>query len=1067
MKVGLRPLLLLVALGVMAGAEAGLTEKSPEGAKVTAQRPGGAPGPAFCAAPPAPGKAGFRFASHHGTSRIERPLRQPGEPAARALPDTIDALAIRVDFADHPMDSSKVYFDRVFFFVGQYWNQATYGKLVVRTTVTDSVYRLPQTEAYYGDDELIEERQTLFIRDAILAADLDHNLAAYDAHMCVHAGNGQEADVTGDSPEQLWSSFATLDFLKAFLPDSTAGQGIPTNDLTPGGEPYFVEFALVLPEVESQDYDPRCTPLPCPYVFGMVGVCSHEFGHALGLPDLYDTTPADFADSQGIGVFDIMSHGTWNNAGFVPARPCAWSLFDLGAIDAELITRPGRFELPAVDGSGGSPPRLAAIPLGGDEYFLLENRVQDPNGNGTFDFNDIDGDSLFSFYIDDYQGAEFDYFLFPPGCSTGSGIYIWHIDPSTIAANGPDNTVEGDPAHKGIDLEEADGVQDLDGFPEFICTSFGGAEDIFRAGNRVRFGPETTPGTHSSFDVPTFVAIDSVSAADSVMSFVVSFDRRKAGAWPVVLPGPVGGNHPAVAELTGGAGLEMVVVDTTGGVWVIGGDGDQPLGPGPLGRVGPDASTSPAIGDIDGDAGLEIVVAGADGTIYAWNGDDGSEVLDGDNNPATLGVWARVGRSLRGAIPVLAPISGPGLAVVIGTPIGPSGTGEVIWCQQLGPAVGLARAEVPGAVTAPPLVFAGVEPMILAPVSAQGRTRFFAIHADDQAVVELGLGRPERQGVVRAQVAGDLDGDGFLEVVASDDRGRVDAWTTDVPRDSTSFVLDELRPLFGWPLELRRNATHDLALGDIDEDGRVEVLLSALDGRLLAINFNGTPQLFFPGLIGEPDRPLPQVVPPPLAIDLAGGPLPEIVFAPGDGRAFAIDGQGHAVRGWPLPGPAAKGAVPVIADLDGDGQLDLVVPSDFASGSVLVAYELGVAEGPGSTWPAYRRGPDHRGIFDAEPLNAAPQSFLREVFVYPNPVVGSDATIHFSLGADARVELQILDATGRVVARPQAPDPAAGRTDHEVRWSVREAASGVYLLRLVARSQGQEAIEWRPFAVTR
>jgi hypothetical protein len=363
----------------------------------------------------------------------------------------------------------------------------------------------------------------------------------------------------------------------------------------------------------------------------------------------------------------------------------------------------------------------------------------------------------------------------------------------------------------------------------------------------------------------------------------------------------------------------------------------------------------------------------------------------------------------------------------------------------------------------------GGESLILAAVVDGSRTCFVAVNPRAILPTEP-VCVAEREHAVRSMVAGDLDGDGFYEVVVSDHRGEVQAYGTGVRVAGGSITLDALTPLPGWPFDLGLDAAHDLALADIDQDGRIEVLLSALDGRLYAVNFNGTPQLFFPELVGAPDRPLPDLVPAPLAIDLAGSPLPEVVFAPGDGRAFALDGGGQLLDGWPLPGPAGKGALPVIADIDGDGRLDLVTPSDFEStGSVLVAYDLGVAEGPGSTWPAYRGGPEHRAIFAAPLQSPASQSFLSEVFVYPNPVAGDDATIHFSLGTDgdAEVELEILDAVGRVVARPEAPRPAHGRTDHEVKWDVRGAASGVYLLRLVAKGQGQEIVELRPFAVTR
>jgi M6 family metalloprotease-like protein len=1006
----------------------------------------------------------------------------------------VDVLAVRVDFEDQPMDSTRAYFERAFLFMAQYWNQASFGRLVVRTTVSDSVYRLPETMAYYGYDREFEERQVVFIRDAILAADADFDMSAFDTHITVHAGAGQEADVLGDSPEQLWSVFAPFEVLSAYLPDSTAAQGILTNDRNASGEPYYVRFALVLPEVESQDSVPNSNP-PIPYIFGTLGVYAHEFGHAVGLPDLYDTTPSDFPDSQGLGSFDIMAAGTWNGLGFVPARPSAWCLFDLGYLDAQVVAAPGRVELVAVNAPAGDPrPRLAAIPLGGDEYYLIENRVLDPNRNGRFDFNDSDGDSLFGFWADDYANAEFDFFLpyeldltqtsyFIAGDSTityvhsngvGSGLLIYHVDPSTIAANFVANTVVGNPLHKGVDLEEADGIEDLDDYARSI-DSFGSPNDAFRAGNTIRFAPDTVPSTLSSFGVPSFVTIDSVSAAGDVMSFRVDFDRRKGGSWPAAIAGPVGGNHPVAFDLDPDSaipGLETVVVDTTGGVWIIAADGSMPHGA-PFARIGPDAVTTPAIGDVDGDGAAELVVAAADGTLYAWNG-NGSEVVDGDADPATTGVFARVGRSLQGAVPVLARLGGPVDVVVVGAPADTNGTGEVVWAEllrdELETPVRLGRVELPGDLTAPALVFDTTPPTILAAAVAAERTRFFAIHPDPlggpAAVAELARDRAELQHAVRSMVAGDLDGDGTLEIVASDNHGRIEAYATGLPVAGDG-ELTALRALPGWPFALGLGVAHDLALADMDRDGRLEVLLSAFDGRLYALNFNGTPQLSFPLPMGGPGRLVPRLAPSPLAVDLAGDDLPEILFAPGDGRAFAAGADGRVLDGWPLPGPAGKGALPVVADLEGDGRLDLVVPSEIGTATTLIAYDLGVAEGPGSVWTGYRGGAGHRGIVTAAPLAPAARSFVDEIFVYPNPVDGDAATIHFSLGGDATVEVEILDAMGRVVARPAAGEPLPGRTDHEVIWDVRDAASGVYLVRLAVKGEGADLVETRPFAVTR
>jgi hypothetical protein len=64
---------------------------------------------------------------------------------------------------------------------------------------------------------------------------------------------------------------------------------------------------------------------------------------------------------------------------------------------------------------------------------------------------------------------------------------------------------------------------------------------------------------------------------------------------------------------------------------------------------------APSVGDIDGDGAPEIVVNTLNGVVWAWNA-DGTEVRDGDANPATTGVfykragaefeWSRSGPTL-------------------------------------------------------------------------------------------------------------------------------------------------------------------------------------------------------------------------------------------------------------------------------------------------------------------------------------------------------------------------------------------------------------------------------------
>ncbi|MFQ5512260.1 MAG: M6 family metalloprotease domain-containing protein [Candidatus Krumholzibacteriia bacterium] len=63
-----------------------------------------------------------------------------------------------------------------------------------------------------------------------------------------------------------------------------------------------------------------------------IGVFAHEFGHAFGLPDLYDTNQG----GQGIGHHGLMGSGNWR----LPPNPthmCAWSKVQLGWLSPTVI----------------------------------------------------------------------------------------------------------------------------------------------------------------------------------------------------------------------------------------------------------------------------------------------------------------------------------------------------------------------------------------------------------------------------------------------------------------------------------------------------------------------------------------------------------------------------------------------------------------------------------------------------------------------------------------------------------------------------------------------------------
>src|SRR5205807_742226 len=119
-----------------------------------------------------------------------------------------------------------------------------------------------------------------------------------DAIFLIHAGGGAEAEPNPTKRKNMiWSH-------KWTLPQPFVNQGVKV-------------FAYC---TEPED--------------GRVGVFSHELGHLLGLPDLYDATYR----SHGIGDWCLMAGGSWGGEGNRPARMSCWCLSKLGWIKPKVVT---------------------------------------------------------------------------------------------------------------------------------------------------------------------------------------------------------------------------------------------------------------------------------------------------------------------------------------------------------------------------------------------------------------------------------------------------------------------------------------------------------------------------------------------------------------------------------------------------------------------------------------------------------------------------------------------------------------------------------------------------------
>ncbi len=211
-----------------------------------------------------------------------------------------------------------------------------------------------------------------------------------------------------------------------------------------------------------------------------IGVLAHEFGHALGLPDLYDT---DYS-STGSGKLALMASGSWGTSGnspWYPATMVGWCKNELGWVEVVEITDDQIDVTVQQTYSNNTVIRVNHSQVS-EEYWLIENRQK------------IGSDTLMP----------------------TPGLTIWHINDDMADGWAPNN----DEPYYGVGLEQADGMFALEnGGPS------NGADVYPGDSNNREFSHSSTPNTTSIYNEPSMLRIDNISDPDEFMTFDVAYNE--------------------------------------------------------------------------------------------------------------------------------------------------------------------------------------------------------------------------------------------------------------------------------------------------------------------------------------------------------------------------------------------------------------------------------------------------------------------------------------------------------------------------------------------------------------
>jgi M6 family metalloprotease-like protein len=202
-----------------------------------------------------------------------------------------------------------------------------------------------------------------------------------------------------------------------------------------------------------------------------ISVFCHEFGHMLGLPDLY--AKPEVPGMEGVGSWCAMSQQNPNGR---PQHFSAWCKQELGWIKPTLIDPTKKQKLilsPIVDGKG----ECFKIPVraDGSEYFLLENRMR--------------------------KGFDSDL--------AADGLLIWRVLPGQARGGQP------------VFLEESHGISGVNG-----PRAFGGAVPFPSPANSA-FTPFTTPSSKSQIGGGYDVFITDITRLyDGRVTFKIGYEYQ-------------------------------------------------------------------------------------------------------------------------------------------------------------------------------------------------------------------------------------------------------------------------------------------------------------------------------------------------------------------------------------------------------------------------------------------------------------------------------------------------------------------------------------------------------------
>jgi hypothetical protein len=523
-----------------------------------------------------------------------------------------------------------------------------------------------------------------------------------------------------------------------------------------------------------------------------------------------------------------------------------------------------------------------------------------------------------------------------------------------------------------------------------------------------------TSGHNAVGDIDGDGRLDVVLAADEVYvwrdngSELIDGDENAQTTGPLTgVDGLFGPSGVALADLDGEPGLEIVASERSGQPQIVVYRADGSDLPGwPRDLLSAWNWATPSVGDVDGDGDPEIVVHDVSGRIFVWH-HDGTELVDGDDDPTTDGVFVDRPDTWPKSSPALFDLDGDGACEIIYGTVNYSGDNALLAYRYDGTqAAGFPIATGSHTILCSPAV---------ADLDRDGEREviFFTTNNDLYVVRSDGAAYPGfpihySTGVFDdspgpSVALGDFDADADFEIVWPVNAGsaRMDLVVvdTDIDGGTSGDIMN------GWPVQLPSNSEGSPVVGDLDGDGLSDIVQP----------------------IGSDDTETPDLI-------------------------CAYTARGEILAGFPISLSGHCRSTPTICDLDGDGDVDLIYGSWDLE---LHAWDLPAPYDPRTVpWPTFQGNAQRDGRVWQFSVVGVEEELPEAFTVLPprpnpfNPV--TTVRLYVTPALDTRLDLAVYDIRGRKVRQLHAGEMPPGW--HDFTWDGRDQggrtqASGVYFMR--------------------